>query len=259
VKLENNKSCLGRNRSVYAVIVLALATAQLSSASCVTELSKIVRTARGRVKGPRGEAIADAQVTVTSSSGDEVFQTKSGRDGSFRLATNPGKYRVEVEAEGYLRLLYIVDLRSTVVDERLDIPLQGNGECHDVRIASGQDTEEAKCSYEVLPPNLTLRTATMISGQVKDKTGGPFKNSEIVLRKLSDSPLQPGSLFTKTDDAGTFAFDEAEPGKYRLLASPSRAFAQPAKLDCYERRDCNIEIILKANGTDLPYAGCPVR
>jgi hypothetical protein len=43
------------------------------------------------------------------------------------------------------------------------------------------------------------------------------------------------------------------------LASPNRAFAQPEKLDCYERRNCNLEIVLKANGTDRPYAGCTVR
>jgi Carboxypeptidase regulatory-like domain len=259
VTLDRNKLCMGRVRNKCTVIFLAIAIAQLASASCETELSKIVRTAQGRVKGTHDEAIADAQVTVTSSLDDVIFRTKSGHDGSFRLAANPGKYRVEVEAKGYLRLVYIVDLRSGVVEEPQGIPLQRSGECNDMHIASEQDTPEAKCGSEVLPQNLTLGTATMISGKVKDESGEPFKNSEIVLKKLSDSPLQPGYLFTKTDDAGTFAFDEAEPGEYRLLASPSRAFAQPAKLDCYERRGCSLEITLKANGTDLPYAACPVR
>lgn len=94
---------------------------------------------------------------------------------------------------------------------------------------------------------------------MKDETGAPIKNSEVVLRKTSAIPLQPSYLFTKTDAEGSFGFDEAEQGEYRLLGSPSRAFAQPAKLDCYGRRDCNLEIILKANGTDRPYASCPVR
>jgi hypothetical protein len=115
------------------------------------------------------------------------------------------------------------------------------------------------CSSEALLPNLILRTPTTINGRVKDKTGAPIKNSEIILRKTSAIPLQPSYLFAKTDADGTFSFDEAEQGEYRLLASPSRAFAQPAKLDCYERRDCNLEIILKANGSDQPYASCPVR
>jgi hypothetical protein len=126
-------------------------------------------------------------------------------------------------------------------------------------VVSDQDTENTNCSSEELPPNLILRMPMTISGKVKDESGAPFQNSQIVLRIVSAIPLQPGYLFAKTDDEGVFSFDESEPGEYRLLASPNRGFAQPAKLDCYERRDCNLEIVLKANSTDPPYAGCPVR
>jgi hypothetical protein len=258
VKVVFDKSRMGRTPAVCAVVCIAFATVGISAASCVTEPSKIVKSDRGRVRDPQGKMIEGAQVTVTSSSEDEVFQTKSGRDGLFRLAVSPGKYRVEVEAEGYLRFEYIVDLRSAVAAEPLDITLQGLSNCHDVRVASDQDTG-AYCSSEGLLPNLILRTPTTISGKVKDETGAPFKNSEVVLRKTSAIAVQPSYLFTKTDADGAFGFDESEPGEYRLLPSPSRSFAQPAKLDCYERRDCNLEIILKANGTDRPYASCPVR
>src|SRR5277367_514537 len=222
---------MGLVRVVWAVIFLAFATAKMSVASCVTELSKIVRTDQGRVKGPRGEILANAQVKVTSHSEDEIFRTKSGSDGLFRLAISPGKYQVEIEAEGYLRLLYIVDLRSVVAVEPFDIPLQSLSECHDM-VSSGEDTKEPDCSTEVLPSNLILRTATVIRGEVKDETGAPFRNSEIVLRKVSAIPLQPGYLIGKTDADGAFSFDESEPGEYRLLASPNRNFSQPAKLDC---------------------------
>ena len=253
-----NKSRLGRVRVACAATFLVFATAELSVASCVTELSKIVRTDQGRVKGPRGEIIANAQVTVSAHSEDEIFRTKSGPDGVFRLAIGPGRYRVEIEAEGYLRLLYIVDLRSVVAVEPLDVPLQSLSECHDM-VSSGEDTREPDCGTEVLPSNLILGTETVIRGEVKDENGAPFRNSEIVLREVSAIPLQPGYLIGKTDADGAFSFDESEPGEYRLLASPNRDFAQPAKLDCSKRRDCNLEIILKANGTDRPYAGCPVR
>ena len=252
-----NKSRIGRAPAVCAVCI-AFATVEISAASCVTEPSKIVRSDRGRVRGSQGKIIEGTHVIVTSSSEDEIFQTESGRDGLFRLALGPGKYRVAVEAEGYLRFEYIVDLRSTVAVEPLDITLQDLSNCHDVHLASEQDTG-VYCGSELLLPNLILRTPTTISGKVKDETGAPFKNSEVVLSKKSAIPLQPGYLFTKTDADGAFRFDESEPGEYRLLPSPSRAFAQPAKLDCYERRDCNLEIILKANGTDRPYASCPVR
>jgi hypothetical protein len=258
VKVQYNKSCIGRTPAVCAAIFIAFATIKMSAASCVTELNKIAGTDQGRVMGSRGEIIAGARVTVTSSSEDKIFQTKSGRDGLFRLAINPGKYRVEVEAEGYLRFIYIVDLRSAVAAGPLDVALRGISDCHDMSVTSEQGAE-VNCSSEVPLPNLILRTPTTISGNVKDETGAAFKDSEIVLRKTSAIPLQPSYLFAKTNADGTFSFDEAEQGEYRLLVSPSRAFAQPAKLDCYERRDCNLEIILKANGTDGPYASCPVR
>jgi hypothetical protein len=246
-----------------ALTFLVFATAETSVASvCVSELDEIVKTAQGRATGPGGEPIKNAQVTVTSPTDDVIFQTRSEQDGSFRLATKPGKYRVEIEAEGYLRFIYIVDLRSTSAKVPRDLFLQTSSGCNDFHVVSSPDIqgkEGKECSSEVLAPNLTLGKATIISGQVRDDTGAPFRDSKIVLRKLSDSPLQPSYLDVKTDARGTFSFDEAEPGKYRLLATPSRAFAQPAKLDCYEEPDCNLEIVLKANGTDLPYVGCPVR
>jgi hypothetical protein len=257
VKIVLSKSRMGRVPAVSAVVCIAFATVGISAASCVSEPGKIVRSDRGRVKDPQGKIIEGAQVIVTSSSEDEIFQTKSGHDGSFRLVISPGKYRVELETEGYLRFEYIVDLRSAVTAGPFDITLQVLSSCHDVHVSSEQDAEV--CRSEVLPPNLILRAPTTISGNVKDETGAPFKNSEVVLRKTSAIPLQPSYLFTITDGDGAFGFDESEPGEYRLLASPSRAFAQPARLDCYERRDCNLEIILKANRTDRPYASCPVR
>jgi hypothetical protein len=258
VKVIFDKSRMMRAPAVCAVAYIAFATVGISAASCVTEPGKIVRSDRGRVKDSYGKIIEGAQVTVTSSSEDEIFQTKSGRDGLFRLAISPGKYRVEVETDGYLRFEYIVDLRSAFTVEAFDIALQGLSNCHDIPVASEQDTG-VYCRSEVLLPNLILRAPATINGKVKDETGAPFKNSEVVLGKTSAIPLQPSYLFTKTDADGAFAFDESEPGEYRLLPSPSRAFAQPAKLDCYERRDCNIEIVLKASGTDHPYASCPVR
>ena len=258
MKVGLDKSRMGRAPAVCVAVCMVFATVGISAASCVTEPGKIVRSNRGRVRDSQGKIIEGTQVKVTSSSEDEIFQTKSGRDGLFRLAIGPGKYRVDVEAEGYLRFEYIVDLRSAVAAEPLDITLQGLSNCHDVHVTSEQDAG-AYCRSEVLLPNLILRTHTTISGKVNDETGAPFKNSEVVLRKTSAIPLQPSYLFTKTDAEGAFGFDESEPGEYRLLPSPSRAFAQPAKLDCYERRDCNLELILKTNGTDRPYTSCPVR
>ena len=88
-----------------------------------------------------------------------------------------------------------------------DVALQGIGACHDIRIMTGPDAKgEDKCSSEVVLPNLILRTRTVITGDVRDETGAPFKDSEVVLRKVSDNPLQPAQLDAKTDANGAFTF-----------------------------------------------------
>jgi hypothetical protein len=145
----------------------------------------------------------NADVTVTSFSGVAIFNTES-----LQLTVSPGKYRVEVKAEGFLRFYYVVDLRSTTVDEPLAVPLQKSSQCHDIRIITGEEAGEEKCASEVVRPNLpnlALGTATVISGQVKDQSGAPLANSAVVLKKVSGSLLQPGWLDTKTDEQGRFA------------------------------------------------------
>ncbi len=158
------KVVFNKPRAVFAAVCLAFATAEMSAASCVTEISKIVRSDQGRVKDSGGRIIAGAQVTVASSSEDEIFQTKSGHDGLFRLALSSGKYRVEVEAEGYLRFVYIVDLRSAVAAEPLDVTLQGASDCHDIGVTSEQDTG-AYCGSEVVLPNLILHSSSAHNNQ----------------------------------------------------------------------------------------------
>jgi Carboxypeptidase regulatory-like domain len=254
---------LTRSQAVKSLLQCGLVAIVLgihAQASCVTELSKIVKTTHGRVTSPNGKQVSGAEITVSSSSDEDIFKTKSKHDGTFKLDVTPGKYRVEVSAEGYIGFVYVVDLRSREGDDSFNVALQDISACHDIRVVSGTDpNSEDKCSSEVLLPNLVLQSRTVITGDVRDETGAPFQNSQVVLSKLSDIPLQPAYLDAKTDVNGAFKFDEAEPGNYRLLASPNRAFAQPEKLDCYERRDCKLEIVLKANSTDRQYAGCSVR
>ena len=243
--------------ALAALLVLSItAVIQARAQPCFSELNKVVRATHGRATSPGGNIVEDAEIRAFSSSGETVFKTTSRHDGTFQLAVNPGKYRVEVSAQGYIRFRYVVDLRSKVGKDTFDVPLRSNRECNDIRIA---DEEEDRCSLEAASPNLILPTTTVIAGHVRDETSAPFKNAEILLRKVAGSPLQPSHIEAKTDGDGYFRFEEAEPGKYRLLASQNRGFAQPEKLDCYERRDCTLEIILKANPTGLPYAGCPVQ
>jgi hypothetical protein len=242
---------------LVALLGLAFATATQAAASpCASEFNKIVRTAYGRITSSGGKVVPDGDIVVVSSSGEAVFKTKSKHDGTFYLAVDPGKYRVVVRADGHLRFSYVVDLRSAAVNDTFDVPLQNNSECHDMHIV---DDEEDHCNSETVTPNLVLATATVIAGQLKDETSAPFKDSPILLRKVSGSAIQPWQLEAKTDANGYFRLEEAEPGEYRLIASPNRGFGQPDRLDCYKRRDCALEIVLKLNPTDQMYAACPVK
>ncbi|HEX3319460.1 MAG TPA: carboxypeptidase-like regulatory domain-containing protein [Terriglobales bacterium] len=242
------------------LVAAASATPITAHASCFTELNKIVKTADGRVTSNNGKPIPNAEIVVRSYSGEVVLRTESKLDGIFHLAAQAGKYQVEVRAERHLKFFYIVDLRSTLETGMVEVVLQSNGECHDLRVITEKETNhEDRCASEIVSPNLILKAATVISGRISDETSAPLKESAVWLAKSSGSTLQPQRTLAKTDEQGRFVFDEAEPGSYRLLASPNRGFAQPVGLDCYEQVHCTLDIVLKVNPTGQPYAGCPVQ
>jgi hypothetical protein len=62
-----------------------------------------------------------------------------------------------------------------------------------------------------------------------------------------------------TDDKGHFDLGIVRPGKYRLLASPNRAFKQPPSLYCPNGHECELKITLVANPTDQLDFNCPIR
>jgi 5-hydroxyisourate hydrolase-like protein (transthyretin family) len=235
---------------------IALTIAMQASSPCLSELKKVVKTSHGRITTRDGKPLSGAHVVVEAASREIIFKTKSTQDGTFELEVNPGKYRVEVNAEQYLRFFYVADLRSKSENDVLDVSLQSDNECHDMHIV---DEQEERCDSEKVTANLVLETPTVITGLVKDETSAPFENSDIRLTKLDGSIVQSPQLETKTDEKGRFQFEEAEPGTYRLLASPNRGFAQPDKVNCYQRPRCNLEIVLKVNPSEQPYAGCPVK
>jgi len=261
VKIANAK--LGcRTRWIRGGLLLAVVGigTQAAASPCFNSLSKIVKTRDGRVTSQNGKPIPNAEILLKTAAREVMFKTSSQRDGTFRLEARPGKYRITVNAEGYLQFFYIVDLRYGEETQRLDVSLESNSECHDMRVVSDRDAQtEDLCRSEVVTPNLVLKDRTVLAGQVRDETGAPFKTSEVLLVSISSSDLQPPQVVATTDDRGRFAFEESEPGSYRLLASPHRGFAQAEKLDCFERSQCELDVILKTNPTDLPYASCPVR
>jgi hypothetical protein len=114
------------------------------------------------------------------------------------------------------------------------------------------------CDRFKVEPNLTIEQDADIRGRVVDATGAPFSNSPVELRIYLSPTKQVLSKRMNTDADGNFHLESVKAGKYRLVASPTRAFQQPAPLRCANKQ-CEFSITLQANPTDLPDSECPVR
>ena len=114
------------------------------------------------------------------------------------------------------------------------------------------------CEKFKVASNLTVEHGASISGRVIDVSGEPFRQSRVDLRLFISPTSQKSVQVTMTDADGRFRFKEVKAGKYRLIASPTRAFEQPAHLLC-EEVDCDLLITLRPSPTDMPPSQCPVR
>jgi hypothetical protein len=117
---------------------------------------------------------------------------------------------------------------------------------------------------ETIRPNLELQESAHILGRIfVAATGltpdlGAMKNSRVELRKYISQRKQTIVKVITTDDNGFFDMGTVEAGKYRLLASPTRAIQQAADLKCSGNK-CELNIGLRLNPTDQVLSLCPVR
>jgi|GEM_PF-5389207 len=111
---------------------------------------------------------------------------------------------------------------------------------------------------EKIRPNLILDSHATISGKITDKFGVPLENSKVELRQYINASDQTSVTVVRTDSSGRFSLGEIKRGKYRLLASPNRAFRQPELLRC-SGGSCDFPIKLQVKSTDGPDSACPVR
>ena len=114
------------------------------------------------------------------------------------------------------------------------------------------------CERFKVEPNLTIEQDADVHARVIDATGAPFRDSPVELRVFLSPTKQVLSRTLKTDADGSFNIEGVKAGEYRLVASPTRAFQQPAPLRCVKKR-CELSITLQANPTDLPDSQCAVR
>jgi hypothetical protein len=111
---------------------------------------------------------------------------------------------------------------------------------------------------ETIRPNLEFQEPKHILGRITDIVGAPLMKSRVELRKYVSQRKQTTVKVTTTDENGYFDMGIVEAGKYRFLASPNRAFQQPINLKCWGK-NCELNIGLKINPTDMPLSACPVR
>jgi hypothetical protein len=122
------------------------------------------------------------------------------------------------------------------------------------------------CQDEEISPNLLLLHEVEIGGQIRFQSeplvglqSEPLAHSKVALQRYVSKAVQTPVTAVETDGTGHFSLGPVQPGIYRLLASPARWAAQPEKLDCPAAGECRLDIVLKINGTDLPFSDCPIR
>lgn len=111
---------------------------------------------------------------------------------------------------------------------------------------------------EQIRPNLILDLDSHIHGRVTDAKDVPLKNSRVELRRYISEKKQVLLKGVNTDENGVFELGKLDAGKYRLLASPTRAFKQPGILECFID-ECDFDIVLQPNEGEAADSGCPIR
>jgi hypothetical protein len=116
---------------------------------------------------------------------------------------------------------------------------------------------------ETIQPNLELSESAHVLGRIFVAGVGPtpdtapLKNSRVELRKYVSQRKQTTVKVITTDENGYFDMGTVNAGRYRFLASSTRALQQP-DLKC-NGKECELNIGLKLNPTDMPLSVCSVR
>jgi hypothetical protein len=144
----------------------------------------------------------------------------------------------------WMTVLLIATLASAVFGQLVQIGPNDPNYCYKV---------------EKIRPNLDLRDQVHVLGTVRDESTAPFVSSRVELRRYFSQRNEVRVRVVSTDDHGRFDLGIVKPGKYRLLASPTRAFKQPSALQCQNGDMCELKITLIANPTDMLDSQCPIR
>ncbi len=129
----------------------------------------------------------------------------------------------------------------------------------DGQVFIGPQDQKYCQEVERILPNLILKENARVYGVIRDEAENPIVRREVVLKSYRSPDNQEVLRTVKTDKAGRFDLGDLVAGRYRIVASWTRAFRQPNQLQCSKTGDCHLAIQLKARATDGPESVCPVR
>lgn len=150
-------------------------------------------TVTGRVVDVRGKPIAGARVSAT---GETDAEATTDDEGQFRLALDPGEYRLQFEAEGH----------ASATIRQL------------VKVQAGKET---KLGRRVTLPGAS--PGSVVRGSVFDKAGRTITGAKVHLERIPEEEGQPVSsvkMDSTSDSMGLFTFRLPKgDGRYKLTAS----------------------------------------
>lgn len=115
------------------------------------------------------------------------------------------------------------------------------------------------CGDETIQPNLVLKSAKHLYGQLKDPTGAAFEKSKVILRRQTKKGEFLNDRVAVTDTNRRFDLKSVESGLYRVLPGRNRGWKQPKEVSCSESPECGIKLVLELSPTDQPFAQCPIK
>jgi hypothetical protein len=117
--------------------------------------------------------------------------------------------------------------------------------------------EQIPCSEEVVRSNFAANGKIHL--ELKDSSGAQFVTSKMVLKRADEKEKLVLYRPISTNKDGHFDLGVGDVGRYRFRLAPNRGFKQPVRALCREGRHCEIKLLLQANPTDQPFAGCPIQ
>ena len=215
--------------------------------------------------------IEGATVSLQSQKEDQtISEVETNKDGRYQFKSVPkGKYWLHIKSFVGSGVVFVHLTKNSgsvckeLIETRVRPAVAPDDENNSiVPVAPGlmvTPLPVSECPNETVAPNLELTKSTHVFGALQDQTTAAFAESKILLRRYQTPSMIVDVKTVTTNAKGNFDLGTLSAGKYRLLSSPTRAFAQPEKLECWGQQECKLDITLMANPTDLPYAACPVK